>query len=62
MILGAMQSVGVGLLYFIKIKINIIFYQENLEHFMLLSSDKLHEDLGLLFQLGLAPAQSAQLK
>ncbi|KAF7653417.1 hypothetical protein LDENG_00083130 [Lucifuga dentata] len=50
MIWGAMSSAGVGPLCFIKSKVNAAVYQEILEHFMLLSADKLYGDADFLFQ------------
>ncbi len=47
---AAMSSAGVGLLCFIKSTVNAAIYQENLEHFMLPSADKLYEDADILFQ------------
>ena len=60
MIWGAMSSAGVGPLCFIKSKVNAALYQEILEHFMLLSGDKLHGDADFLFQQDLAPAHSTK--
>ncbi len=48
--LGAVTSVGVGTLCFIKSKVNAAVYQEILEHFMLPSADKLYGDADFLFQ------------
>ncbi len=52
MILGAVTSAGVGVgpLCLIKSKVNAAVYQEILEHFMLLSADKLYGDADFLFQ------------
>ncbi len=50
MIRGAVTSSGVGPLCFIKSKVNAAIYQEILEHFMLLSADKLYGDADFLFQ------------
>ncbi len=44
MIWGAVTSAGVGLLGFIKSKVNAAVYQEILEHFTLPSADKLYGD------------------
>ncbi len=49
MIWGAVTSAGVGPLCFIKSKVNAAFYQDILEHFMLLSADKLYEEADFLF-------------
>ncbi len=50
MIWGAVMSVGVRPLCFIKSKVNAAAYQEILEHFMLPSADKLYGDADFLFQ------------
>ncbi len=55
MIWAAMSSAGVGLLCFIKSKVNAAIYQELLEHFMLPSAHKLYGDA--LWTL--APAHTA---
>ena len=57
---GAVTSAGVGILCFIKSKVNAAIYQEILEHFMLPSADKLYGDADFLFQQDLAPAHSAK--
>ncbi len=44
MIWGAVTSAGVGLLGFVKSKVNAAVYQEILEHFTLPSADKLYGD------------------
>ena len=49
-----MSSAGVGPLCFVKSKVNTAVYQEILEHFMLLSADKLYGDADFLFQQNLA--------
>ncbi len=46
---GALTSVGVGPLCFIKSKVNAATYQEILEHFMLPSADKLYGNADFLF-------------
>ncbi len=50
MIWGAVTSAGVGLLCFIKHKVNAAVYREILEHFMLSSAEKLYGDADFLFQ------------
>ncbi len=50
MIWGAVMSAGVGLLCFIKHKVNAAVYREILEHFMLSSAEKLYGDADFLFQ------------
>ncbi|KAL0147113.1 hypothetical protein M9458_057637 [Cirrhinus mrigala] len=50
MIWGAVTSAGVGLLCFIKSKVNAAIYPEILEHFILPSADKLYGDADFLFQ------------
>ncbi len=50
MIWGAVTSAGVGLLCFIKSKVNAAVYQEILEHFMFPSADKFDGDADFLFQ------------
>ncbi len=60
MIWAAMSSVGVGPLCFLKSTVNTAIYQEILEHFMLLSADKLYGDADFIFQQDLAPAHTAK--
>ncbi len=60
MIWAAMSSAGVGPLCFLKSTVNTDIYQEILEHFMLLSADKLYGDADLIFQQVLAPAHTAK--
>ena len=60
MIWGAMSSVGVGPLCFLKTKVTAPVYQEILEHFMLPSADQLFEDADFIFQQDLAPAHTAK--
>ncbi|KAL0173593.1 hypothetical protein M9458_029561, partial [Cirrhinus mrigala] len=50
MIWGAVTSVGVGPLCFIKCRVNADVYQEILEHFILPSADKLYGDADFIFQ------------
>ncbi len=50
MIWAAMSSAGVGSLGFLKSTVNAAIYQHILEHFMLLSADKLYRDADLIFQ------------
>ncbi len=50
MIWAAMSSAGVGPLCFLKSTVNAAMYQENLEHFMLPSADKLYGDADFIFQ------------
>ncbi len=50
MIWAAMSSAGVGTLCFLKSTVNAAIYQENLEHFMLPSADKLYGDADFIFQ------------
>ncbi len=47
-------------LSFLKSTVNVVIYQEILEHFMLASADKLHGDADLIFQQDLAPAHTAK--
>ncbi len=47
---GAVMSAGVGPLCFIKSKVNAAVYQEDLEHFMLPSADKIYGDADFIFQ------------
>ncbi|KAL0164621.1 hypothetical protein M9458_040374, partial [Cirrhinus mrigala] len=47
---GAVTSAGVGLLCFIKSKVDAAIYQKILEHFILSSADKLYGDANFLFQ------------
>ncbi len=60
MIWAAMSSAGVGPLCFLKSTVNAAIYQEILEHFMLLSADKLYGDADFIFQQDLAPAHTAK--
>ncbi len=60
MVWGAMSSAGVGLLCFLKSKVNTAVYQEVLEHFMLPAADQLYGDADFIFQQDLAPAHSAK--
>ncbi len=60
MIWGAVTSAGVGPLCFIKSKVNVAVYQEILEHFMLLSADKLYGDADFLFQQDLSTCEQCQ--
>ncbi len=60
MIWAAMSSAGVGSLCFLKSTVNAAIYQENLEHFMLPSVDKLYGDAYFIFQQELAPAHTAK--
>ncbi len=60
MIWAAMSSAGVGPRCFLKSTVNTAVYQEILEHFMLLSADKLYGDVDFIFQQDLAPAHSAK--
>ncbi|KAL0152566.1 hypothetical protein M9458_052289 [Cirrhinus mrigala] len=50
MIWGAVTSAGVGVLCFIKSKLNAAVYREILKHFMLPSADKFCGDGDFLFQ------------
>ncbi len=59
MIWAAMSSAGVGPLCFLKSTVNAAIYQDFLEHFMLLSADKLYGDADFIFQQDLAPAHTA---
>ncbi len=59
MIWAAMSSAGVGPLCFLKSTVTAI-YQDILEHFMLLSADKLYGDADFIFQQDLAPAHTAK--
>ncbi len=60
MIWAAMSSAGVGPLCFLKSTVNVAIYQEILEHFMLLSADKLYGDADFLLQQDLPPAHTAK--
>ncbi len=60
MVWGAMSSVGVGPLCFLRSKVNTAIYQEVLEHFMLPAADQLYGDADFIFQQDLAPANSAK--
>ncbi len=57
---AAMSSAGVGPLCFLKSTVNAAIYQEILEHFMLLSADKLYGDADFIFQQDLGPAHTAK--
>ena len=50
MIWAAMSSAGVGPMCFLKSPVNTAVYQDNLEHFMLPSADKLYGDADFIFQ------------
>ncbi len=54
MIWGAMSSVGVGPLCFLKTNVTAPVYQEILEHFILPSADQLFKDADFIFQQDLA--------
>ncbi len=60
MIWGAMSSVGVGPLCFLKTNITAPVYQDILEHLTLPSADQLFKDADFLFQQDLAPAHTAK--
>ncbi len=60
MIWAAISSAGVGPLCFLKSTVNAAIYQDILEHFMLLSADKLYGDADFIFQQDLAPAHTAK--
>ncbi len=60
MVWGAMSSAGVGPLCFLKSTVNTAIYQEILERFMPLSTDKLYGDVDFIFQQDLAPAHTAK--
>ncbi len=60
MIWGAMSSVGVGPLCFLKTNITAPVYQDILEHFMLPSADQLFKDADFIFQQDLATAHTAK--
>ncbi len=60
MIWFTMSSAGVGPLCLLKSTVNAAIYQEMLEHFMLLSADKLYGDDHFIFQQDLAPAHTAK--
>ncbi len=60
MIWAAMSSAGVGPLCFPKSTVNAAIYQEILEHFVLLSADKLYRDADFIVQQDLAPAHTAK--
>ncbi len=60
MIWAAMSSAGVGSLCFVKSTVNAAIYQEIVEHFILLSADKLNGDADFIFQQSLAPDHIAK--
>ncbi len=60
MIWGAMSSVGVGPLCFLKTNVTAPVYQYILEYFMLSSADQLFKDDDFIFQQDLAPAHTAK--
>ncbi|KAI2646718.1 Transposable element Tc1 transposase [Labeo rohita] len=60
MIWADMSSAGVGPLCFLKSTVNTAVYLEILEHFMLLSADKLYGEADFIFQQDLAPAHTAK--
>ncbi len=60
MIWAAMSSAGVGTLCFLKSTVNADIFQEILERFMPLSTDKLYGDVDFIFQQDLAPAHTAK--
>ncbi len=60
MIWGAMSSVGVGPLCFLKTNVTAPVYQDILEHFMLPSADQLFKDANFIFQQDLAHAHTAK--
>ncbi len=60
MIWAAVTSAGVGLLCFIKSRVNAAINQDILEHFMLPSADKLYGDADFIFQQDLAPVHTAK--
>ncbi len=60
MIWGAMSSVVVGPLGFLKTKVTAPVYQEILEHFVLPSADQLFKDADFIFQQDLSPAHTAK--
>ena len=59
MVWGAMSSLGVGQLCFLKSKVSAAIYQDVLEHFMLPSADQLYGDADFIYQQVLAPAHTA---
>ncbi len=61
MIWGAMSSVGVGPLCFLKTNVTAPVYQYILEHFMLPSAGQLFKDTDFIFQHDLAPAHTAKI-
>ncbi len=60
MIWGAMSSVGVGTLCFLKTNVTAPVYQKILEHFMFPSADQLFKDADFIFQQDLAPDHTAK--
>ncbi len=60
MIWAAMISAGIGPLCFLKSTVNAAIYQEIVEHFILLSADKLYGDADFIFQQDFAPAHTAK--
>ncbi len=55
MVRGAMSSAGVGLMCFLRSKVNTAVHQEVLEHFMFPAADHFYGDADLIFQQDLAP-------
>ncbi len=60
MIWAAISIAGFGPLCFLKSTVNAAIYQDILEHFMLLSADKLYGDADFILQQDLAPANTAK--
>ena len=60
MVWGAMSSAGVGPLYFPRVTVNAMVYQETLENLMLSSAERLFGDAKFVFQQDSAPAHSAK--
>ncbi len=60
MIWGAMSSVGVGPLCFLKTNVTAPVYHSILEHFLLSSADQLFKDADFILQQDLAPAHTAK--
>ena len=60
MVWEAMAAGGVGQLCFLKANVNVEFYQQVLEYFMLPAGEEIFECADFTFQQDLAPAHSAR--
>lgn len=61
MVWGVMLVVGVGLLCFIKGRVNVVSYQEILEYFMFLFVEKFYGDEDFVFQYDLVFVYSVKI-